>query len=321
MKVLTGFLVILVVATVILSAAAYSVNESEQAIITQFGQIKRVVDEPGLHFKTPFIQRVYRLEKRLLPWDGAPENMVTADKKNIFIDVWARWRIVDARRFYQACRNVSGGQKIMDDLVDSSVRDVIASHNLIEAVRSTNESLEYELEELEAEADREQEMIKIGRGELETQILAAVTSSTDLEATYGMEVTEVHIKRVNYVPSVRDRVYERMKSERNRIAQLFESEAKEEENRILGNTKKELDEIEGEREQRSAEIRGDADAEVIEIYAKALSEDPEFFEFTRQLEAYRNVMDDRTRLILSTDSEFLQMLQAGGELQATGTEE
>ncbi len=309
MKGLTGVVVIVVLLLVLIKASVFTISPAEQAIITQFGEIKRSVGETGLHFKTPFIQQVHRLEKRLLPWDGAAENMVTKDKKSIFIDVWARWHIVDAARFYQACRTVNGGQKIMDDLVDSSVRDVVAAHNLIECVRSTNEPLEYELEELEADREREQEMIQVGRGQLEQAILASVRAATDLKDTYGMEVTDVRIKRVSYVPNVRDRVHERMKSERTRIASLFESEAQEERNRILGNTKKELDEIEGDREQRSAEIRGAADAEVIKIYADSLSQDPEFFEFVRQLEAYKNTLGSGTRLILSTDNEFLRRLR------------
>lgn len=309
MKSLTRIIVLVVVALILLNASAFTIDPAEQAIITQFGEPRRVVAEPGLHFRTPFIQEVHRLEKRLLPWDGASENMVTKDKKSIYIDVWARWRIIDPLRFYQACRNINGGQKIMDDLVDSSVRDVIAAHNLIDGVRSTNEPLEYELEALEADEDRVQEMIQVGRGELEQRILASVRAATDVQATYGMEVTDVHIKRVNYVPNVRDRVYDRMKSERTRIASLFESEAQEERNRILGNTKKELDEIEGDMEQRSAEIRGAADAEVIKIYADSLSQDPEFFEFVRQLEAYKNALGSGTRLILSTDNDFLRRLR------------
>ncbi len=309
MKTLTGVIVLVIVVAILLKASAFTINPAEQAIITQFGEIKRVVTDPGLDFKIPFVQEVHKLEKRLLPWDGDPENMVTKDKKSIYIDVWARWRIVDPQRFYQACRTVNRGQKIMDDLVDSSVRDVIASHNLIECVRSTNDPLEYEFEELEADRDRAQEMIKVGRSELEHRILASVRAATDLRATYGMEVTTVHIKRVNYVPNVRDQVYGRMKSERTRVARLFESEAEEERNRILGYTKKELDEIEGEMEQRSAEIRGAADAEVIAIYAESLSQDPEFFEFVRQLEAYKNTLRSGTRMILSTDNQFLRRLR------------
>ena len=281
MKPLASLVVIVVLALILVNAVAFQVTEAEQIIITQFGEPKNVITDPGLHFKKPFIQHVHRLEKRLLPWDGDAENMVTKDKKNIFINVWARWRIVDPLKFFQACRTVNGGQKKLDDLVDSAVRDVVAAHNLIECVRSSNEPLKYEIEELGTGRSGLGEQITVGHEKLEDLMLATVNASTDLKATYGMEVTEVRIKRLNYIENVRQRVYERMKSERTRIAALFESEAKEEANRILGNMQKELDEIEGEMEQRSAEIRGAADAEVIKIYAEALSQDPEFFRFLR----------------------------------------
>lgn len=317
MKGLTTLIVVVVVLLILLKASAFTVNEAEQVIITQFGKPKLPVKkDPGLYFKTPFIQEVHRLEKRLLPWDGDPENMTTKDKKTIFIDVWARWRIVDPLKFYQTCKTISRGQGILDELVDSGVRDVVASHNLIECVRSTNDPLRYESEELEADRERAQERIAIGRSKLEEQMLTSV-KETDLKVTYGMEVTDVHIKRVNYIENVRNRVYERMKSERTRIAMLFESEAEEERNRILGYTRKELDEIEGEREQRSSEIKGAADAEVIAIYAEALSQDPDFYEFVRQLEAYKNTLRSKTRLILSTDNEFLRRLR-GAEIGPEG---
>ncbi|MCP4247133.1 MAG: protease modulator HflC [bacterium] len=309
MKALPVIIVLIVLAVILLKASAYTVNEAEQVIITQFGDPKNTVTDPGLYFKTPFIQKVHRLEKRYLPWDGEPENMVTKDKKSIFIDVWARWRIVDPLRFYQACRNIRGGQKILDDLLDSGVRDVVAAHNLIECVRDSNEPLRYETEELETDRDRAVERIEIGRSELERRMLASVRAAADLKAIYGMEVTDVHIKRVNYVENVRNRVYERMQSERTRIAKLFQSEAEEEANRILGNTRKELDEILGDKEQKSAEIRGAADAEVTAIYAAAHGQDPEFFQFLRQLEAYKAALRSGTRLVLSTDNAFLNRLR------------
>jgi membrane protease subunit HflC len=305
-----GVVIVLVLAGILLSASAFTVNEAEQIVVTQFGKPVRVEIDPGLYFKIPFIQDLNPLEKRLLPWDGDAENMPTKDKKRIFIDVWARWHIVDPQQFFQRVRTIARGARILDDLVDSGVRDVIASHNLIECVRSSNQPLLYETEEFGADdQERLQERITVGRSKLEAKMLVAVNASADLRATYGMEVTDVRIKRVNYIENVRNRVYERMKSERTRIAMLFESEAEEERNRILGNTRKELDEIEGEMEQKSAEIRGRADAEVIKIYADAISNDLEFFEFTRLLEAYKTAVGSETRLILSTDNEFLKLLR------------
>jgi len=299
-------LVILIVAGVFAKASMYTVREGQQVVLTQFGKPVTVITKAGLNFKKPFIQEVHRLEKRLLPWDGDPEHMQTRDKKRIFIDVWARWRIVDPMKFFQAVRTERRGYKILDDLVDSAVRDVVARYNLIEVVRSSNRALLYESEELAKEAAGRRETIQAGRAKLEAEMLKV--AGAGLKARYGMELTDVHIKRVNYIESVRLAVYERMKSERMRIASLLESEAEEEKNRILGLTQKELEQITGEMEQRSAEIRGEADAEVIRIAAEAYSKSPEFYSFLRRLEAYRKTLSKQTRLVLSTDNEFLQQL-------------
>ncbi len=294
---------------ILISASAYTVNESEQVIITQFGDPVAAVRDPGLHFRIPFIQKVNSLEKRLLPWDGAAENMPTKDKKRIFIDVWARWHIVDPMQYFKALRTTRDGHKILDDLIDSASRDVVARYNLIEAVRSTNDELYYALNAYEGDVgERRQDQVTAGRQKMEAEMLAAVNAN-NLAKTYGLDVTDIHIKRVNYVETVRQQVYKRMTSERTRIAQLFESEAKEERNRILGTMRKKLDEIEGEMQQKSAEIRGHADAEVITIYAEAIGRDLEFYEFLRQLEAYKQTFNSGTRLILSTDNEFLSLLR------------
>lgn len=311
MKKLIAAAIIVVSLLILIKASAFTVAEYEQVVITRFGDLKRAITEPGLGFRVPFIEKVERLEKRLIPWDGDPENMTTKDKKSIYIDVWARWRIVDPMKYFRRLRTIHRGQGVLDGLLDSAVRDVVARYNLIECVRSTNDPLFYSDETLEEGDDRRRERIVAGRSTLEDEMLATVNSQ-DLRATYGMEVTAVRLKRVNYVKTVRERVYERMKSERMRIAMLFESEAEEERNRILGNTRKELDFIEGDMQQQSAEIRGRADAEVITIYAESLSEDPEFFKFLRRLETYKKTLGSDTRLILSTDSELLELLKDSG---------
>ncbi len=289
-------------AALIASSAAYTVEEGTQVILTQFGNPVKSVPDAGLHFKTPFIQEAHHLEKRLLPWDGASESMQTKDKKRINIDVWARWRIVDPMTFFIKVRTEQQGQKILDNLVDSAIQNVVARHNLIDVVRKSNDELIYETEELErTEADR---VLGQGRDDVEKEILAGV----DLEE-YGMELVRVRIKRVNYVASVREAVYKRMISERLRIARLFESEAQEDKNRIVGQTQKELDQIEGEMEQRSAEIRGEANAKVIQLTAEAYSRSPEFFEFLRRLEVFKTALGTDTRLILSTESDLLRLLK------------
>ena len=300
MKALVALAIVIVAAAVLISASTYTVPEGWQAVITQFGDPVRVRTEAGLYFKPPFVQTIHRLEKRLLPWDGEPENMQTLDKKRIFIDVWARWRIVDPMKFFQAVRTEVRGYKILDDLVDSAVRDVVARNNLIEVVRSSNRELLYESDELARDAASVQDRIAVGRAKMEAEILTV--ASVGLKEQYGMELSVVHIKRVNYIESVRRTVYDRMKSERVRIAKLFESEAEEEKNRIIGLTTKELDGIKGEQEQRAAEIRGGANAEVIRIAAEAYSQSPEFYEFLRHLETYKKILGRGTRLVLSTDN-------------------
>lgn len=296
---------VLIAAAVLVYSSAYMVEEGKQAIITEFGKPVATVQTPGLKFKKPFIQKVHYLEKRLLPWDGATESMQTRDKKRIDIDVWARWRIADPMIFFVKVRTEQGGQKILDDLVDSAVRDVVARHKLIDVVRKSNDELLYEIEELErSEVER---VTGRGRDDVEEKILREV----DLQE-YGMELIKVRIKRVNYVESVRRAVYERMISERLRIARLFQSEAQEEKNRILGQTQKELDKITGEKEQKSAEIRGAADAQVIQMTAQAYGKSPEFYQFLRRLEVFKKTLHGDTRLILSTESELFRMLKDPG---------
>ncbi len=294
--------VVLVIGAVVLKSSAYVVEEGRQVIVTQFGDPRGdAVVDAGLHFKLPFIQEIHTLEKRLLPWDGAPESMQTKDKKRIDIDVWARWRIVDPMTFFLKLQTEQGGQRILDNLVDSAVRDVVAGHNLIDVVRNSNNELIYETQELQRGTG---DQVTKGRDVVEEEILASI----DLEE-YGMDLTMIRIKRVNYVESVRKTVYDRMISERLRIARLYDSEAQEEKNKILGQTQKELDGIEGEMAQKSTEIRGRADAQVIQLTAEAYGRSPEFYEFLRRLEVFKNTLGADTRLILSTDSDLFRLLK------------
>ncbi len=303
--------VLLVVAAMIFYSSIFVLDEGTQAVVTQFGRPVRFVTDAGLHYKTPMVQEIHRLEKRTLPWDGAAESMQTRDKKRIFIDVWARWKIDDPEKFFRAVRTEQRGQKILDDLVDSSVRNIVARNKLIDVVRSTNDKLTYEddkVRELARNSDSTADVVTSGRSEMEKLILQNV--SADLKKNnYGMGLVAVRVKRVNYVESVKVAVYERMRSERLRIARLFESEAEEEQNKILGLTQKELDEIEGDMKQETAGIMGEADAEVIRLTAEAYDQSPSFFEFLRRLEVYKTALGDDTRLILTTNSEVFRLLK------------
>ncbi len=304
---ITAVLLALIPIAFVLYLATYIIQEGEQAVITQFGKPVAFVTEPGLKFRIPLVQSVQRLEKRILPWDGAPENMQTRDKKRIFVDCWARWKISDLSKFYTSLRTERGGQKILDDYIDSGVRNVVAKHNLIDLVRTSNDKLLYESDELESTATN-RDVVKTGREKIEMEILT--TLKGDLMDQYGIELVDVHIKRVNYDEQVKATVYERMRSERERVAKLFESEAEEEGNRIKGLAQKELDTISGTMKQKAAEIRGRADAEVIQLTAETYGRNPEFFIFLQKLEVYKAALKGDTNLILSTDSDLLSLLKS-----------
>jgi len=309
---LLAALIIGIVASMLVLSSMYVVPEGKQAVVTQFRRPVHYETDAGLHWKLPLIQSVHLLEKRLLAWDGAPENMQTLDKKRIFIDVWARWRIADLETFFTAVRTEDRGQKLLDDLVDSAVRDVVAGENLIEVVRSSNDELVFESEELQ-EVVRSRgvaaEQVQTGRDAMERKMYQV--ASAELLERYGIELSgeRVHIKRINYVESVKQTVYERMRSERLRIANLFESQGEEEKKRIEGVMQEELLQIEGETTEQTERIRGEADAEVIRLTAAAYSQAPEFYEFLRRLELFQTTLGGRTRLILSTDSDLFRMLK------------
>ncbi len=298
---------ILIPLAIVLYLSTFIVPEGKQVVITQFDRPVSFISDPGLNFRIPLLQNVKTLEKRILPWDGAPENMQTRDKKRIFVDCWARWKIVDLKTFYTDVRTEAKGQKFLDDVVDSAVRDVVARHNLIDLVRTSDNPLEYESDELGRSATSRDKVIS-GREKIEKEILKV--ASQNLEKEFGISLVTVHLKRVKYSDQVRNTVYERMRSERERVAQLFQSEAEEERNRIKGMTQKELDVIEGATKQKAAEIRGSADAEVIRMTAEAYGKDPEFFEFLQRLEMYKKALKQDTNLVLSTDSEMFGLFKS-----------
>ena len=300
-------LVILIPLAIILYLSTFIVPEGKQVVITQFDKPVSFITEPGLKFRIPLLQNVNTLEKRILPWDGAPENMQTRDTKRIFVDCWARWRIVDLKKFYTDVRTEAKGQKFLDDVVDSAVRDVVAKPNLIDLVRTTATPLQYESDELERRATSGDEVTS-GREKIEKEILKV--ASQNLQKEFGIELVTVHLKRVKYSEKVRGEVYARMRSERELVAALFKSEAQEERNRIKGMTSKELDIIEGETKQKSAQIRGGADAEVIRMTAEAYGKDPEFFEFLQRLQMYKKALKSDTNLVLSTDSEMFGLFKS-----------
>jgi modulator of FtsH protease HflC len=286
----------------------YTVAETEQVVVTQFGEpIGRPVTSPGLHVKAPLIQELNVFEKRWLEWDGHPNQIPTRDKKYIWVETYARWRIADPLLFLQRLRDERGAQSRLDDIIDGETRNVVANHNLIEVVRSKNRAFEKteEVEDvMESEAQRE---VELGREKLTRLILARASKAMP---DYGIELEDVQIRRVNYIETVQAKVFERMISERKRIADRHRSEGQGKSAEIRGKKDRELKKIESEAYRKAQETMGKADAEAVTIYAGAHNRDRELYRFLRTMETYRNTIDKESWLILSTDDEFLRYLRS-----------
>lgn len=298
----------------LLAASAFIVDQTEQVVVLQFGKpVGEPVTEPGLHFKVPFIQDLRRFEKRLIVWDGDPNQVPTRGREFISIDATARWRIVDALQFLKSVRDEPGAQSRLDDIIDSVVRDNISSTELTEIVRSKDwEISEKDLEKLDVvpkentDSSELTDTIRLGRETLTRNIL--LEASKDMPEKYGIELVDVRIKRLNYITSVRQQVFERMTSERQRIAEEFRSRGEGEASRIEGDTSRELAQIRSEADRKAEIVRGEADAEAMRIYNEAFASDVDFFSFLRTLESYPQTLNERSVLMLGTDSDYLKFI-------------
>lgn len=286
----------------------YIVDETEQAIITQFGDpVGEAIKEPGMKFKIPFIQKAHFFDKRYLEWDGDRNQVPTKDKKFIFVDTYARWQITDPLQFFKRLRDERGAQSRLDDILDGETRNAIASNDLVEVVRSTNRDPESGATITDIVEDSLAD-IAVGRDSIQTQIQRLANKRAE---DLGLAILDFRFKRINYVENVRKTVYNRMISERNRIADKFRSEGQGEAARINGEKERELKSIQSEAFRKAEEIRGEADAKATAIYAKAYNQSDaarELYNFTRTMESYGKVFDDKTSIILSTDSEFFRFL-------------
>jgi membrane protease subunit HflC len=286
----------------------YVVREPEQVIITQFGKpVGDPIATPGLKVKAPLIQKVHRFEKRFLEWDGDANQLPTKDKRFIWVDTYARWRITDPLLYFQRLRDERGAQTRLDDILDGETRNAIAKYNVVEVVRSTNR---VPLRgELEPEDEVVLDSIAVGRERIRREILEnAQARTTDL----GIEILDVQFKRINYVEEVQQKVYERMIAERRRIADRFRSEGEGEASRIRGERERELRRISSEAYRQAQEIKGRADAEATAIYAASYDRSQDsraFFEFLRTMEGYKATVDSSTTLILSTKGDFYRFLK------------
>ncbi|MEY2987148.1 MAG: HflC protein [Pseudomonadota bacterium] len=300
--------------------AGYTIKEGEQVVITLFGKPVRMVKEAGLHWKWPFVETVRIIDLRMLNWDGYPNQIPTRDKKYITVDTTARWKIIDPLKFIQTVQSQQGAQSRLDAILDATTRDVISSHNLVEAVRNSNAIFDVvskraemkEAEEgqatLEEEVVGDIEKVEIGRENLSKIILDRASKEL---MPIGIELIDVQIRRIMYEASVQKKVYSRMISERERIAEKIRSIGRGEQAKIEGKTSREVQEIQSLAYRTSQKIKGDAEAKSIAIYARVLNQDPAFYEFTRKLEAYRTSIGPDTRIIMGSGSKFFDVMTNG----------
>ena len=348
-----GAIVVLVL--IVAGGAFYQVDETELVIITQFGEpVGEAITTPGLKFKAPFIQRVRRFEKRILEWDGSPDEIPTLDKRFIKLDTTARWRVVDPLQFLKAVKTERSAQSRLDDLIDSAARDVVSSHLLIESVRNFTRELpvdEVEASErrmtddlpgdasaavdagIEPDADAvpdagQQQAVapvpevfilesgqeRLGRDRL-TQLM--IERAQEKLPNFGIELIDVRIKSINYVQEVEQRVYERMISERQRIAARFRSIGDGESAKIRGEKEREILRLRSDAYREAQEIEGEADAEAAQIYAESFGQAPEFYTFVQTLEAYKETLTNNSSLLLTTDSDFYQYLNQANGMMST----
>ncbi len=276
-KVIIGILIIVIIAAA-LATSLFTVDETEQAIVTQLGKFVREVKQPGLHFKIPLIQKEHKFEARVMEYDAAAAKIITDDKKHLVIDNYARWKIIDPLKFYQTVGSEFGAQSRLDDIVFSEMREELARHTLTEIVSVNRQQIMHEVAEQCARK----------------------------AAEYGIQVIDVRIKRADLPQEVTDSVYARMRAERERIAKKYRSEGEEEAVKIKAQTDKDKTILLADSYMQAEKTKGEGDAEALKIYAQAYEKDPEFYSFVRTLEAYGNSLGEGTTIVLPGDSEFFQ---------------
>ena len=304
-----SFLYTILFALILFMNSLYIINEAEQAIVTQFGRPVKSVTTAGIKFKTPFIQKVLRFDKRILEWDGAANEIPTKDDKYIFIDAYARWKISDPLKFYKSARNERNAQTRIDDVIDGIVRDEISNRQMEEIIRSTDRKMEtYDEEDKKQSTTDSKEVVPGARLNILNTILDNVSSKLG-ELDMGIEVLDVQIKRMNYNPQVQSKLFNRMISEQNMIAEKYRAQGQGKKQEILGLQIQEEKTILSDAYKESQKIKGRADAKATKIYAESYDRDRAFYEFIKSLDAYKATLDSTTKLILSTDSKFFKYLE------------
>jgi len=298
-------IVVVILGLIVVGGSLYTIDQTQQVVVTQFGEpIGDPITEPGLHVKIPFIQKVNYFEKRILAWDGLPTQVPTKDKRYIWVDTTARWKIVDPLKFLQSVGREMTALGRLDDIIDSATRNQITNHLLYELVRDSGR--EFVQTEVSLEIEEELGVVQYGREKISRGILEEAAL---LVPQFGIELVDVRIKRLNYVERVREGVYARMIAERERVAEEYRSEGEGVRAEIEGRRAKELQRITSEAYRTAQEIKGEADAEATKIYADAYNKGPEFYSFLRTLEIYEDTMDENTWLIMTSDSDFYKYIK------------
>ena len=308
----TIFLIIVVGVVILGFGSIYTINETEQAVVTQFGKpVGGAITDAGVHFKTPIIQTVIKFDKRILEWDGSANEIPTLDNKYIFIDAFARWRISDALQFYKSAKNEMLAQSRLDDILDGAVRDEIANRTMVEIVRSSNRAMI--IQDVESSSVNvnnkvlEDHSAKGARLDIVESILESVSKRL-LDLDMGIEILDVQLKRINYTRQVQEQVFKRMISGQNQIAEKYRAQGEGKKQEILGMQVQRKKEIISGAYLESQTIKGEADADATRIYADAYGKSPEFYNFIKTLETYANTLDSSTQFILSTDNHYLKYL-------------
>ena len=308
----TIFLIIVVGVVILGFGSIYTINEAEQAVVTQFGKpVGGAVMDAGIHFKTPIIQTVIKFDKRILEWDGSANEIPTLDNKYIFIDAFARWRISDALQFYKSAKNEMLAQSILDDILDGAVRDEIANRTMVEIVRSSERVMV--IQDVESSSVNVNNKViedlsaKGARLEIVESVLESVSKRL-IDLKMGIEILDVQLKRINYTRQVQEQVFKRMISGQNQIAEKYRAQGQGKKQEILGMQVQRKKEIISNAYLESQKIKGEADANATRIYADAYGKSPEFYNFIKTLDTYANTLDSSTQFILSTDNHYLKYL-------------
>ena len=290
----------------------YTLNETEQAVVTQFGKpVGGALADAGIHFKIPLIQNVIKFDKRLLEWDGSANEIPTRDNKYIYIDAFARWRISDALQFYKSARNEMLAQSRLDDILDGAVRDEIANRTMVEIVRSSNRKMVVQDVESSSVNIKKDIALDLTFQGARLEIIASILKNVSVrmeDLNMGIEILDVQLKRINYTHTVQEQVFNRMISGQNQIAEKYRAQGQGKKQEILGMQVQRKKEIISSAYLQSQKIIGEADAFATRIYANAYSKAPDFYKFIKTLETYANTLDSSTQFILSTDNPYLKYL-------------